>query len=41
MQLPGEDRREFLRRRPGWEITLLLESCCPYFGEQIGDLGAK
>ena len=32
MQLPGEDRREFMRQRPGWEITLLLEDCCPACG---------
>ena len=36
MQIPGEDRREFLRQRPGWEITLLLEGCCPACGEQFG-----
>lgn len=33
MQLPGEDRREFVRQRPGWEITLLIDDCCPACGK--------
>ena len=35
MQLPGEDRREFMRQRPGWEVTLLLEGCCPACGKRF------
>jgi len=35
MQIPGEDRRDFLRRHMGWEITLLLEGCCPACGERF------
>ena len=30
--LPGEDRREFLRQRPQYEITRLLENRCPQCG---------
>jgi hypothetical protein len=29
MQLPGEDRRAFLRWRSAWDVALLLEGRCP------------
>ena len=32
MQLPGEDRRQFLRQRPYYDITRLLEDRCPRCG---------
>jgi DNA-directed RNA polymerase subunit RPC12/RpoP len=32
MQLPGEVRREFLRQRPPYDITRLLEDRCPRCG---------
>lgn len=38
MQLPGEDRRQFLRERPDWDITLLaLEGRCPRCGGPMGE----
>ena len=32
LQLPGEDRREFLRQRPQYDITRLVENRCPRCG---------
>ena len=32
LQLPGDVRREFLRQRPHYDITRLLENRCPRCG---------
>ena len=32
LQIPGEDRREFLHQSPQYDITYLLENRCPRCG---------